>query len=295
MALAKARWDMVRSVLLEKKSISNENGYGTIPPDLAASVRRFSSFDLFTVFAQPNTELVGTTKTEELTKWSRYSHKASTDVEIALLPQTFSSDELQGFNNTGNVCIWPSEEVMAYFCLENIEEFRGCSVCELGAGMTGLAGMLVAKTCLPKEVFVTDGNERSVSNLQSIIHRNMLSDVTAEVVVWKDIIVSSEYRHLKERFDVILCADCLFFTEVHKELIALLLYLTKLNSKVYVFSPERNGTMKQFSILAENHFIVEVSEKYLDIVSEKHESFKNNSCAYDPDIHYPKLMTMKKK
>ena len=287
MALAaKERWRMLRSILLENRKT---NGYEVAPLN-PSSVRRFSSFNLFTVSVSKkpaNSEQIN----DELIEWSSYTYK-STEVEVALLPKLCSLEELQGFNNTGNVCIWPSEEIMTYYCLENIEEFRNTSLCELGSGMTGLAGMMIAKTCYPKETFVTDGNERSVVNLQSIVNHNSLRAVIAESVVWKDGDLHEEYQHLRTRFDIILCADCLFFTQSHKQLIDLLLYLLKPSGKVYMFAPERDGSLRQFCSLADSGFHIEVLENYLDIVWKKHVTCMESLSVYNPDIHYPKLITM---
>lgn len=81
-------------------------------------------------------------------------------------------DSLIGFNNTGNVCIWPSEEVAAFWCARNPGVFRGKSVLELGAGMTGLAGLTVALTSDPEMVVLTDGNSEATNNIQLIVDRN---------------------------------------------------------------------------------------------------------------------------
>ena len=306
MALARERWKFLRKVLLEKrKDLSTYE----LDSSSSVSVRRFSTFELFTVStSQTGQRPVGNTRStagEEKVEWVRYTYETSSlslSVDIALLPQRISAEDLQGFNNTGNVCIWPAEEVMAFYCLRNRELFSGASVCELGAGMTGLAGVFLAKTGLPKEVVITDGNKKSVSNLQSIITHdkiNCLSNekvsVSAEVVIWKDTDVNSMYSHLKERFDFLICADCLFFSAVHKPLIALLLYLLKPEGCILMFAPERSGTLQAFYSLAQERFNVEVSEHYLDTVWEKHVTLIDKVSSYNPDIHYPKLMTMKLK
>ncbi|GAU93498.1 hypothetical protein RvY_05429-2 [Ramazzottius varieornatus] len=52
--------------------------------------------------------------------------------------------DLTGFDNTGNICIWPAEEVMAFWCLGNPSLFRGKRICELGGGMASLGGNVVS-------------------------------------------------------------------------------------------------------------------------------------------------------
>ena len=294
--LARERWGMLRSILLDKK---RNHKFKMAPPN-SVSVRRFSSFNLFTVVGSTNeaeSHSLSSGYRDDL-EWIRYVHKSSVgdlSVDIALLSTALSLDDLQGFNNTGNLCIWPSEEVMAYYCLQNRELFKSLSICELGAGMTGLAGVFLAQTSLPSEVFVTDGNSKAVVNLELIMKHNQLKSASAEKVVWKGMDLCAIYAHLRERFDVILCADCLFFSEVHQQLIILLLFLMKLDGKVIMFAPERAGTLKGFCDSANGSFDIEVSENYLSVVWDKHLLLRDTLSIYEPDIHYPKLITMKRK
>uniref|UniRef100_A0A2N9ICT9 Calmodulin-lysine N-methyltransferase n=1 Tax=Fagus sylvatica TaxID=28930 RepID=A0A2N9ICT9_FAGSY len=60
-------------------------------------------------------------------------------------------------DNTGLVCHWPSEEVLAYFCLSHAEMFRSKRVIELGSGY-GLAGLVTAAITEAVEVVISDGN-----------------------------------------------------------------------------------------------------------------------------------------
>uniref|UniRef100_A0A0M3I3L4 Calmodulin-lysine N-methyltransferase n=1 Tax=Ascaris lumbricoides TaxID=6252 RepID=A0A0M3I3L4_ASCLU len=120
--------------------------------------------------------------------------------------------DLVGYDNTGNVRLWPAEECLAQYLLLNDAVCRGKRVLELGAGMTGLAG-LMALTSGAKSVCLTDGNERSVENLRMIIERNGLKgSVRCAVLNWAE-------GRLAEGFDLILCADCLFYTNSHEALL----------------------------------------------------------------------------
>lgn len=48
------------------------------------------------------------------------------------------------FSNARDIQLWPSEEIMAYFCLKNSVIFEDKSVCELGGSMTCLSGLMVS-------------------------------------------------------------------------------------------------------------------------------------------------------
>jgi calmodulin-lysine N-methyltransferase len=61
------------------------------------------------------------------------------------LLHTLLRQDMLGFNNTGNVCVWPAEEVLAVWCLERPGLFHGKRVLELGGGMASLAGLAVAQ------------------------------------------------------------------------------------------------------------------------------------------------------
>ena len=70
-------------------------------------------------------------------------------------------------DNTGNTRTWPCEELLAFYLLENPEILHSLkvsdqklSICELGAGMSGLAGFSVALKYKEDiyEALISDGN-----------------------------------------------------------------------------------------------------------------------------------------
>lgn len=291
--IARKRWQILKNALLkQKQSPALEGTY---------SVRRFSSFELFKVSEKQREQghVEGEPGPKDL-RWLEYVYEgAATDgmvsVDVCMLPDVFTLEEVVGFNNTGNVCVWPSEEVMAYYCLENVSVFSGKSVCELGGGMTCLAGVMLAATGLPSEVLLTDGNENSVKNLLRICDRNAPAFGGTRVqgcgLAWNAPDFEEKYSSHRGRYDVILCADCLFFTDVHQSLIDVTDYLLKPGGCAYMFSPSRNGTHQQFCELAKKYFrTIRTIESYHNIVQLKHEQFLRDLASrgvYDPDIHYP--------
>ncbi|KAE8715934.1 putative Zeamatin precursor [Hibiscus syriacus] len=64
-------------------------------------------------------------------------------------------------DNTGLVCQWPSEDVLAYHCLSHADMFRSKRVIELGSGY-GLAGLAIAAATEALEVVISDGNPQVV-------------------------------------------------------------------------------------------------------------------------------------
>ncbi|VDN05607.1 unnamed protein product [Thelazia callipaeda] len=150
-----------------------------------------------------------------------------------------TSDILVGFNNTGNIRIWPSEEYLAYYLLKNMHIVRKKSILELGSGMVGLSG-LISALLGAIEVTLTDGNEKCVANMQKIIEANKLNDrIACLILTW-------ECHVPNKQFDIVLCADCLFFTEQHQVLLNSIYGHLKPGGTAYIMAPDRDGTFQIF-------------------------------------------------
>lgn len=202
-----------------------------------------------------------------------------------------------GFNNTGNVCIWPSEEVLAHYCLQHLSLFSGKTVVELGCGRTGLAGVLLASTTQPSSLLLTDGHPDAVANVTAVIEHNTEvfgnTQVSSEVLCWDDSFLLSPSPH-DGAFDWLLCADCLFFTELHTTLARTMHKLLRTRSgRGLIFAPTRGKTLEQFVTVASKLFTVERTNCYDDAVYQKHsELLQQDEGVYNPDLHYPVMLIL---
>lgn len=223
--------------------------------------------------------------------WFKYSVRIDEIeyfVNVGHRNRTFSAEDLMGFNNTGNVCIWPSEETLSYFICSNLFKFNNKNVIELGGGMSCLAGLFVGKYANARSVTATDGNKVSVENVQATIKCNKFDiPVKSKVLKW-----SSDDRD--EKFDVILCADCLFFDDARIDLIECLWACLENDGAVYIMAPQRGNTLDSFIEQSETKgFQCRKILNYNNIVWEKRLTLLDN-CDYDDNIHYPILIVMTK-
>ena len=105
---------------------------------------KFPSFGLFDVTSMPSTVTrpnAGPSESENDVDM-KSSHPETSAVErnwctirvnsvpgllfkVCTVKPVFSHKELHGYNNTGNVQIWASEECMSMYCLENQQIFKG--------------------------------------------------------------------------------------------------------------------------------------------------------------------------
>ncbi|XP_045595973.1 calmodulin-lysine N-methyltransferase isoform X1 [Procambarus clarkii] len=212
-------------------------------------------------------------------------------VIVRLLRRDFSPSELTGFNNTGNVCIWPSEEILTYYCLSNLKIFSGKSVLELGGGMTCLAGMLVSASGGPSNMVLTDGNALSVNNVKVSLQRNDLPSKTcSRVLRWG---VQEEVLPHQGKFDVAMCADCLFFDDGRESLLSTLLCVLRPGGTALVVAPSRSGTFQRFASMCRPHFMVALVDKYDHLVDQYVQKSAMDPY-YNENLHFPLLMILKK-
>ncbi|GBN78766.1 Calmodulin-lysine N-methyltransferase [Araneus ventricosus] len=167
--------------------------------------------------------------------------------------------------------IWPSEEVLTYYCMKNKELFGGNSVCELGGGMACLSGLAIAATAGAKEVFVTDGNMRYVENVKCIIEQN------------------------RQYFGATHVVSRLYYDDGRHALAETIWKILKVDGVAVILAPTRGKTFQYFVDIVEKDFMVERLMAYDTHVWELNCCLKEaKSCVYDEDLHYPQMLILRK-
>lgn len=295
--IAKRRWKILAKALCHRvntqsidstTSTESDENEDAIVDDRLSSVRRFTSFDLFRQMRCDENESDDNWFILKLTnKIDCYS------VKIHYVNQLFTPDDLMGFNNTGNICIWPSEEALAYCVLADLELFRGKRIIELGGGMTCLAGFFIAKYAFADSVHLTDGNEISMANVQKMIENEEFwscKRLHCSALQWKHVNGTTT-----EKFDFVLSADCLFFDNARTDLVNAIWNCLAEDGCGMVMAPRRGNTLNQFIGKAvEKGFLCNVIECYDMMIWEKHLQLMQTDF-YDEDLHYPILIRLTKK
>jgi len=343
-SVAKKRWRILRRAVVEAAAKTTQNKEGNDDDDV--SVRRFSSFELFQTQRIPKPDLLVNdsdyppakkqllnedrlTDNNDIDAWFDYRYDdGDNGITLPSIRLCLHSPKLQvrdlanygDVDNTGNVCVWPAEEVLAFYLARRPELVCGKTVVELGGGLTCLAGLVAAKWSGAKRVVMTDGNVKSVENVERILSANDLcrnqesesSDDqgnerdfnsaasflppslpplhSARLLRWDA--VEDHAADLRRAVDVVIAADCLFFDAFRQSLVDSLDFLLSddVDAMALIFAPRRKKTLEDFVRLAEKSgFIVTIRENYDDVVSQKMAEGKKRD-SFDADIHYPLLL-----
>ncbi|XP_052865109.1 calmodulin-lysine N-methyltransferase [Anopheles cruzii] len=262
---------------------------------LAKALRHDSSEeDQFSKFNLIEADRVGDEKYENVYVYRLYDRYR---VKIRLIgpERPWTATELIGFNNTGNICVWPSEEALAYYVLARLAQFDGTRVLELGGGMTCLAGLVLAKYGQPAFVHVSDGNELSVENVRkSLVLNKFNCTIKSSVLKWDRSAVGSAVGPAEPKYQFILSADCLFFDESRSQLIDTVWLLLAEEGVALVTAPRRGNTLGLFlNECVARGFHYELLQCYNEAIWARHLELKLME-GYDENIHYPLLVKLYK-
>ncbi|RCV45658.1 hypothetical protein SETIT_9G472000v2 [Setaria italica] len=199
-------------------------------------------------------------------------------------------------DTTGLVCCWPSEEVLAYYCINHSDMFRAKKVLELGSGY-GLAGLVIAACTDADEVVISDGNPQVVEYIQKNISIN--AETFGETKV-KSMILHWDKEQASEilnTFDIIVASDCTFFKQFHESLARTVKSLLKhsATSQAIFLSPQRGDSLDKFlRIIKENGLNYELIENYDPTVWDLHKKYVAGDDRawpnYDKEHCYPLLV-----
>ena len=308
---ARMRWDILSQTLFQK-SISR--GDVESKPHFA-SVRRFETFGLIQLKPKTFTDSsiassIDSTQSSvrkellegkwfECKVWDQSSESFTEAVlDIRLLTERIPIDELvNSLDNTGNVCLWPSEELLAYYSYTNPYLCSDKTVLELGGGMTCLCALVTAVSVAAKRVILTDGNQRCISNVRTIIEINkerMRAPIECRLLRWGQ---DLDFIDLNNQIDVIFCSDCLYFDKSRHLLVETIYRLLSSTGVAVLLAPTRGSTFTNFVDLAKELFALEIIENYDPFVYQLHQDFAEKALEshYVPDLHYPVMIRLRHK
>ncbi|CAN0299010.1 unnamed protein product, partial [Laminaria digitata] len=174
--------------------------------------------------------------------------------------QQLFAHRVHGVDNTGNVRVWPAEQVLLHLLLSGplASSLEGSRVLELGAGKTGLAGLGVAACSGAADVVITDGNPDALRNLEVCVELNAKkgvfgntkASVSARRLVWDSLDRDGDTATLCScyhgGFDFVIASDCLFFKDFHGDLKTTIETLLAPNGRAILVQPQRGGTVDLF-------------------------------------------------
>uniref|UniRef100_A0A6N2M435 Calmodulin-lysine N-methyltransferase n=1 Tax=Salix viminalis TaxID=40686 RepID=A0A6N2M435_SALVM len=188
----------------------------------------------------------------------------------------FEVSDRYNVDNTGLVCQWPSEDVLAYFCLSHADMFRSKRVIELGSGY-GLAGLVIAATTEASEVVISDGNP-VVHSIEDNSKAFGNTKVKALTLHWDEEVT----YNISNTFD-----------EFHNALACTVKLLLKNDghSEAIFFCPKRGDSLDKFlEKIEENGLHFSITENYDSEVWKRHQGFMtgDDTCpSYDKHHCYP--------
>ena len=222
-----------------------------------------------------------------------------------------------GIDNTGNVRVWDAEQILLYYLTKLPLKLEGKRLLELGGGMTGLCGLGLARSNpTVAGIVITDVHPNCIRNPNVCIEMNKSFDLRAmsdstsrlgcirsRLLRWS---IDDKYGDLRGvisengagvLFDVILAADCLFFRDFQDDLLWTLRTALACTGTVYLLQPLRGDSMRSFVQKAELYFtVLEVLDFSPEITREiATASLDPTAAGYNPDVHLPILLEMKKK
>ncbi|KAJ8764270.1 hypothetical protein K2173_006010 [Erythroxylum novogranatense] len=291
------RWGILRQAILGRCSPQNHDGHPTSSAMKSISRKASQGFNL--IPSHPVDDKEDSNRKDSCTCYILpvpgapklfLTQRADNVADLS----DFENSNRYNVDNTGLVCNWPSEEVMAYFCLSHADMFRTKRVIELGSGY-GLAGLVIAATTEALEVVISDGNPQVVDYIQQNIDSNTgvfsRTKVKSMALHWEQ-----DISRISDTFDVIIASDCTFFKEFHKGLACTLKLLLTDNgpSEAIFFSPKRGDSLDKFlETIQEYGFRYSVTENYDADVWRLHQGFMYGNefwPTYDKDHCYPLLV-----
>jgi len=108
---------------------------------------------------------------------------------------------------------------------------------------------------------------------------------------WKD---KSSSINMESKWDIILCADCLFFDDGREALVETMLRITTNNGLILIMAPRRGRTLDQFLELCHDKFLVYLQEEFDREVTLLHQEKMMNP-NYNADDNYPLLVQLRKR
>ena len=205
-------------------------------------------------------------------------------------------------------------------------------VIELGAGMAGLCGLSLAAFGIQSpldvdiDLTLTDGHPDAVRSnricaaLTSQLHTDANANgnnsnrnhITCHRLLWNDGKDGVEdcralTRNGQDRYQLCLASDCVHFQEFHAALIATIGRLLDVGGVCLLCQPRRADSLANFMKVvdavntcsaAETSAVFDINlyERYNQRLWDLHqkELAKGDDGIYDPDIHYPLLLVLKK-